>query len=163
MKGSGCEHAETKGDSNVGIDQLGQKGVKGREIVQLFWFLGKLLIAVLFGLGGLFFRWATGGKSGQTVVYVRRDWNDRRIGKVRWSDLGNLRWDTVSGGTQIESRKPFVYAHVWCNRVQGDIAHSCLHGPAPHNIKVCLIQNDNKCFWNRIIKIVGPEKSFNKR
>jgi hypothetical protein len=70
----------------------------------------------------------------------------------------------VSGGTQIESRRPFVFAYVWCNKVQGDIAHSCLHGPAPHNVKVCIMKRDNSAkVWNRVSRMVGPERSYNRR
>ena len=64
----------------------------------------------------------------------------------------------MAGGTQIESRKPFIYGYVWCDKVLGDIAHSCIHGPPPHNIKVCLMKRDNsRDVWNRLIQIAGPD------
>ena len=122
-------------------------------LAKISWFLIRLLISPV-----------ADGRYGHKSVHIRRDWNDRRVGKVLWSDLVNPRWDNVAGGTQIESRKPFVYAYVWCNRVQGDIAHSCLHGPAPHNIKVCVMKQDNsRDIWKAISKIVGPEESFRRR
>jgi len=37
--------------------------------------------------------------SGRTAVRIPRQWNDRRIGAVRWSDLEVHRWDIVPGGT----------------------------------------------------------------
>ena len=121
-------------------------------LAKISWFLVRLLIAPEVTV-----------RRGNKAVHIRRDWNDRQIGKVRWSDLENARWDNVAGGTQIESRRPFVYAYVWCNRVQGDIAHSCSHGPPPHNIKVCIMKQDNsRDVWKRISKIVGPEKSVRK-
>lgn len=133
-------------------------------LAKILWFLVRILTAGVFRLIGLCLLWAKNGNSGRTAVYVRRDWNDRRIGKVRWSDLENPRWDNVSGGTQIESRRPFVFAYVWCNKVQGDIAHSCLHGPAPHNVKVCIMKRDNSAkVWNRVSRMVGPERSYNRR
>ena len=65
----------------------------------------------------------------------------------------------MAGGTQIESRRPFMYGYVWCDKVRGDIAHSCIHGPPPHNIKVCLVKQDNsRDVWNRLIQIAGPER-----
>ena len=65
----------------------------------------------------------------------------------------------MAGGTQIESRKPFIYGYVWCDKVRGDIAHSCIHGPPPHNIKVCLMKRDNsREIWNRLIQIAGPDR-----
>ena len=98
-----------------------------------------------------------------TLVRVRRQWNDQRIGTVRWSDLGNPRWDIVSGGTQVRSPQPFIHAYVYCDKVRGNIAHSCNHGPGPHNIKVCLVKKDNsKEVWNYLMKIVGkkPPRRF---
>ena len=96
--------------------------------------------------------------TGRTAVRIRRDWNDRRIGTARWSALANPRWDNVSGGTQVRTPQPFVHAYVWCNKVKGDIAHSCIHGPGPHNIKVCIVKKDNsKEVWNHLMKIVGSK------
>ncbi|PKB78868.1 MAG: hypothetical protein BZY88_16225 [SAR202 cluster bacterium Io17-Chloro-G9] len=100
---------------------------------------------------------------GGETVRVRRQWNDHRIGKVRWSDISNPRWDILSGGTQTKAPQPFVHAYVYCDKVQGDIAHSCNHGPGPHNIKVCLVKKDNsKEVWNYLMKIVGkkPPRRF---
>ena len=96
-------------------------------------------------------------------VRVRRDWDDHRIGIVRWSDLGNPRWDMVSGGTQTRTPEPFVHGYVMCDKVWGDIAHSCIHGPGPHNIKVCIVEKDNsRQVWDYLMKIVGsrPAKSY---
>ena len=100
-------------------------------------------------------------------VRVRRDWDDHRIGTVRWSDLGNPRWDMVSGGTQTRTPEPFVHGYVMCDRVMGDIAHSCIHGPGPHNIKVCIVEKDNsRQVWDYLMKIVGsrpPKSHFDNR
>ena len=105
--------------------------------------------------------------SKRTNVRIRRDWNDHRIGTVQWSDLVNPRWDIVSGGTQTRTPQPFIHAYVWCNKVRGEIAHSCAHGPGPHNIKVCLVKKDNtKEVWNYLLKIVGakpPRRYFADR
>ena len=98
--------------------------------------------------------------SGRTPVRVRRQWNDQRIGTVRWSDLDHPRWDIVSGGNQVRSPQPFIHAYVSCGKVKGKIAHSCNHGPGPHNIKVCLVKKDNsKEVWNYLMKIVGKKPS----
>ena len=100
-----------------------------------------------------------GGASGDSApVRVRRDWNDHRIGTVKWSDLRGPRWDSISGGEQNSTPQPFIHGYVWCDIVQGDIAHSCAHGPGPHNIKVCLVKKDNsREVWNRLSAIVGPK------
>ena len=104
---------------------------------------------------------------GRTPVRVRRDWDDHRVGTVRWSDLGNPRWDMVSGGTQTRTPQPFLHGYVMCDKVRGDIAHSCIHGPAPHNIKVCIVEKDNsRQVWDYLMKIVGarlPRSHFDNR
>lgn len=78
--------------------------------------------------------------SGRTPVRIRRQWNDQRIGTVRWSDLDHPRWDVVSGGTQVRSPQPFIHAYVYCDKVKGKIAHSCNHGPGP---------TTSRCVWSR--------------
>ena len=101
--------------------------------------------------------------SGRATVRIRRQWNDQRIGKVRWSDISNPRWDVVSGGTQAKAPQPFIHAYVYCDKVEIDITHSYNHGTQPHNIKICLVQKDNsKQVWNYLMKTVGkmPARRF---
>ncbi len=96
---------------------------------------------------------------GRSNVYVRRDWNDRGVGRVRWSDLHDPRWDTVSGGAQVENPLPLLHAYVWCDKVRGKIGHSCAHGPGPHNIKVCMLRDDNsRRIWRRLLNLAGPDR-----
>lgn len=40
----------------------------------------------------------------ETKVRVRRQWNDWRIGEVRFSDLEGFHWSTFSGGIRKTSR-----------------------------------------------------------
>lgn len=126
-------------------------------LVKLLWLVARVtgrLSNVLTGKPGRQFKL---GVSYNTLVHVRRDWNDHRVGTVRWADLRNPRWDTVSGGEQNRTPRPFVHAFVWCTLVNGDIAHSCIHGPPPHDIKVCLVRKDNSQeVWRRLSEIVGP-------
>ena len=121
-------------------------------LVKLLWTVAGLILGAALALIG-----QAGRRGGsRAAVRVRRDWNDHRIGTVRWSDLRNPRWDTISGGEQNRTPQPFIHAYVWCDMVKGDIAHSCAHGPGPHNIKVCLVKKDNsKEVWNRLSGIVG--------
>ena len=110
-------------------------------LVRLLWTLDRLWAGAHPLQTGKFRR---GRKpSGRAPVRVRRDWDDHRVGTVRWSDLGTPRWDMVSGGTQTRTPRPFVHGYVMCDKVRGDIAHSCIHGPGPHNIQVCIVEKDN--------------------
>jgi hypothetical protein len=140
--------------------------VKG--MVSLLWTLAKGMVWLLWALARLllgairFVRGGAGqgvgrGIGGRTAVRVRRQWDDHRIGSVRWSDLSRPHWDSVSGGTQAESPEPYIHAYVWCDKVKGAIAHSCIHGPGPHNIKVCLVKKDNSHgVWKRMLELAGP-------
>ena len=132
------------------------------SLLMLLWHLVKILLTVILWVAGAILavaKRAAGGKSGDNVpVRVRRDWNDHRIGTVKWSDLRDPRWDNISGGEQNPTPQPFIHGYVWCDIVQGDIAHSCAHGPGPHNIKVCLVKKDNsREVWGRLSAIVGPK------
>ena len=96
---------------------------------------------------------------GRSNLYVRRDWDDRGLGRVRWSDLHAPRWDTVSGGAQVENPLPLIHAYVWCDKVRGNIGHSGAHGPGPHNIKVCMLRDDNsRRIWRRLLDLAGPDR-----
>lgn len=126
-------------------------------VLKLTWRLLRLVLWLL----GLVFRLMIGLAWGQTLgrstVYVRRDWNDRGMGRVRWADLHDPRWDIVSGGAQVENPLPLLHGYVWCDKVRGKIGHSCAHGPGPHNIKVCMLRGDNSNrIWRRLLDLVGP-------
>jgi hypothetical protein len=91
-------------------------------------------------------------------IYIRRQWNDWRIGEVEFDKISGLRWDFASGGVHAVSPQPFVYGYVDCTEVKGEIGHSCAHGEAPHRIKVCIVKKDNeKETWQKIIDIVGSK------
>ena len=131
-------------------------------LLKLLWRLANILLTVILWVADAVLavaKKATGGESGDNVlVRVRRDWNDHRIGTVKWSDLRDPRWDNISGGEQNPTPQSFIHGYVWCDIVQGDIAHSCAHGPGPHNIKVCLVKKDNsREVWGRLSAIVGPK------
>jgi len=127
-------------------------------LVKCLWAAVRLLTRGFFALIHIITHWSGRGIGDDTLVRVRRDWNDHRVATVTWSDLRDPRWDDVSGGEQNHTSQPFIYGYVWCDQVQGDIAHSCIHGPPPHNIKVCLVKKDNsKQVWNRLQDLAGPK------
>ena len=126
-------------------------------VLKLTWRLLRLVLWLL----GLVFRLTIGLAWGQilgrSTVYVRRDWNDRGMGRVRWANLHDPRWDTVSGGAQVENPLPLLHGYVWCDKVRGKIGHSCAHGPGPHNIKVCMLREDNSNrIWRRLSDLAAP-------
>ena len=129
---------------------------------RLLWFAARIIIKICLVLGNLALSWRGRNVTNRTPVQIRRDWNDHRIGTVEWSQLRSPHWDNISGGEQNRTPQPFIHGFVWCDEVQGDIAHSCIHGPPPHDIKVCLVKKDNsKEVWIRLSEIVGgkPNRS----
>lgn len=133
-------------------------------VFKLLW----LVLRLVSWLLGIFLRLTVGLVWRQTLgrsdVYVRRDWDDRGLGRVRWPDLHDPRWDTMSGGAQVENPLPLIHAYVWCDKVRGRIGHSCAHGAGPHNIKVCMLCEDNtRRVWGRLLALVGPDRRLEPR
>ena len=133
-------------------------------VFKLLW----LVLRLVSWLLGIFLRLTVGLVWRQTLgrsdVYVRRDRDDRGLGRVRWPDLHDPRWDTMSGGAQVENPLPLIHAYVWCDKVRGRIGHSCAHGAGPHNIKVCMLREDNtRRVWGRLLALVGPDRRLEPR
>jgi hypothetical protein len=78
------------------------------------------------------------------IVTIRRQWNHWMKGTVKIECLSGIHWDTISGGVQAAAPRPFLHAYVGCDALlEGEIAHSCMHGEGPHRIKVCIVKKDN--------------------
>jgi hypothetical protein len=86
---------------------------------------------------------------GSTEVVVRRHWNGTDGAAFRPTDVSGFHWSRTSGGSVTGfarvSPRPMVHAYVQCDSepLRGELAHSCVHGPPPHRIKVCLVAKDN--------------------
>ncbi|GAA1083740.1 hypothetical protein [Pseudonocardia alni] len=80
----------------------------------------------------------------ETIVWVRRQWNERHRAAYRLADLSGLHWSDMSGGVMARANRPYVHGYASCEAaVEGEVAHSCRHGSAPHRIKVCVTAVDN--------------------
>lgn len=91
------------------------------------------------------------------TIKIRRAPRDWQIGEVAWDDIEGLHWDYVSGGVGVPSFRAFVTCYVWCDKVRGEIAHSCRHGVGPHHIKVAIVKKDQeKAAWAKVLAVVGP-------
>jgi hypothetical protein len=92
-------------------------------------------------------------------VSVRRQWNGHDGAEVDFDSLENVHWDTVSGGVRAPSPQPFLHGYIQCDKiVAGSLAHSCVHGDCPHEIKVCIVRkgNDSDVFAE-LVRIAGPK------
>jgi hypothetical protein len=90
-------------------------------------------------------------------VVVRRQWNDRqRQGSVRLADMDDFKWSSISGGVQAPSPRPFIHAYIRCDSLlEGEVGHTCRHGPPPHRIKVCIVRKDNNLATYRKIEALA--------
>ena len=80
----------------------------------------------------------------QETMTVRRQWNDWRQANVMLTNLEALHWSSISGGVQALTPRPFLHGYIWCNQIlEGELPHTCMHGTAPHRIKVCVVKKDN--------------------
>src|SRR5262249_7056213 len=102
------------------------------------------------------------GKIVELFVSVRRQPDDWKIATYELQKISGLHVATGGGGVQRRSAM-HVYGYVLCDEmVNGELEHSCQHGPPPHQIKVCVTRKYNKRVWPQIIEIVGakPKRSF---
>jgi hypothetical protein len=80
----------------------------------------------------------------EKTIIVRRQWNDWKKGEFRFADLSGFHWSDMSGGVGAIAPRGFLHAYVLCtDMLDGELAHSCRHGPPPHRIKVCIVKKDN--------------------
>lgn len=93
------------------------------------------------------------------LVSVRRQWSSWEVAEVYVGDVNNPLWDLAGGGTKETAPEAEIYGYIWCDAiVSGSVAHSCLHGTAPHSIKVCILRRDNSPrIYNHFLGLVGPK------
>ena len=97
--------------------------------------------------------------SEEKFVFVRRQWNDWKIAKYRLSDIQNPHWSDTSGGVFARAPQPFIHGYVQCDlAVEGEVAHSGVHGSCPHSILVCVVKKDNKpAIFKLLVAQAGPK------
>lgn len=77
-------------------------------------------------------------------VVVRRQWNGYMEATYRFDQLEDPHWSSFSGGVNAPTPRPYIHAYVMCDgMLDGELAHSGVHGPCPHRIKVCVVQKIN--------------------
>jgi hypothetical protein len=98
-----------------------------------------------------------------TTVWVRRQYNDKdNRAAYRLSDIDGWHLSDVSGGRQDVANRAYWHAYVMCDAmIEGQVGHSCTHGPAPHRIKICVVKKDNDAAWSRILRAAEGESVDN--
>jgi hypothetical protein len=90
------------------------------------------------------------------VVWVRRQFSSRKHAAYRLADVEEWHWSSMSGGVRRRANRYYPHGYVWCDAIiAGRLGHTCMHGPPPHRIKVCVTKKGNEKFW-REIEVVAP-------
>ena len=96
-------------------------------------------------------------------VNIKRQWDSYRMGTTELEHLEDLHWDEVSGGVNSFAIQPFIHGYVLCTQIDGEIDHSCQHGPPPHRIKVCMLKKDNDPeVWKEILSLAGSRPKIER-
>ena len=100
-----------------------------------------------------------GGEQEPFSVFVRRHPTDWQTAEYSSDKIYRLRWDSMSGGVGRATSHPALFCYVMCDEmISGELAHSCRHGPPPHEIKVCLVKKLNKDHWPDLVdRVADPE------
>jgi hypothetical protein len=96
--------------------------------------------------------------SNETMVHVRRQYDDWNGADVRLDQVSRLHWSDTSGGVNAKANRSYIHGYVWCTDAKG-ISHSCTHGPPPHLVKVCLVKSQNKAAWPKIIERLNADSA----
>lgn len=98
------------------------------------------------------------------TVWVRRSWNGSDGARLAIRELKQLHWSDVSGGHGARSPRRMLHGYVWCDQVlEGELGHSCLHGPPPHRVKVCIVAKDNPKPLVAELKSIATENDRRRR
>lgn len=85
------------------------------------------------------------------VVWVRRQFSSRKHAAYRLADVEEWHWSSISGGVRRRANGFYLHGYVWCDAlIAGKLGHSCIHGPPPHRIKVCVTKKGNEAGWTAI-------------
>lgn len=95
----------------------------------------------------------------EKYVWIVRQKGDWKKGKVRLTDLRSVKWDRISGGARINAGMWGLYGYIYCNEIiEGEIGHSGIHGPCPHNIKIHIQECDNdKVIYDELVARAGEK------
>ena len=102
----------------------------------------------------------------ELTVTVKRNPQDHdyQTATYKLEDFSRPKWDRKSGGIMRPFNDYYICGYVYCNEaMSGEVAHSCLHGTFPHEIKVCVIKKyTDKESYKILLEIVGEKPKWIK-
>ena len=97
-------------------------------------------------------------------IKVRRQPNDYRIATYAFEDVKNYRWDNITGGSKQHTANWALFAIVSCTQmIEGEVGHSGIHGPCPHDIKVAITRKDNPASYDFLASLAGQKPANTNR
>lgn len=96
------------------------------------------------------------------LITVSRDPRDHRRARVRLSALDALAFDTFAAGTRSKIPHPMIAAYMAPGDVvDGKIARSAPHGPAPARIRVTILRTHNASAYPVLERLAAaPRRRF---
>lgn len=101
--------------------------------------------------------------TGDTVVWVRRQWDGHDGAAYRLADVSGFHMSSTGAIRNFRgsSPRPMVHGYVMCDaELEGELAHSCEHGPPPHNVNVTIVAKDNTAAVMRHVKKLANSESL---
>ena len=85
---------------------------------------------------------------------MRRQFSSRKHAAYRIADVEEWHWSSMSGGVRRRANGYYLHGYVWCDAmIAGRLGHTCMHGPPPHRIKVCVTKKGNEKVWKAIEEV----------
>jgi hypothetical protein len=89
----------------------------------------------------------------ESMVTVRRRWNDPHSARVPLSALREFVIKNDPGGVCSPIPRPFSYARVWCDQlIDVRAIHACDPATVPHELQLCVLENDNSAEVNAQVR-----------
>jgi hypothetical protein len=95
------------------------------------------------------------------LASVRPGWGDWHVAHVAVVDLRDLHWDHVADEPSADPAAPVLFGFTRCDAVvAGELPHGHLGDSHPHNLRVCVLREDNdRVVFDRLALEAGPRPS----
>jgi len=95
----------------------------------------------------------------EEFVLARRQWNDCGIAAFQLDDVSGLHWSQITEGVNSRSPVPTIHGYVSRGAIQGgQLTRFCCYDKEPHDLEVCLTENDNSpAMFKELTRRAGPK------
>jgi hypothetical protein len=97
------------------------------------------------------------------LLRVKRHTKDWQAASYREDQIQDPHWSLSSGGVRAPFSRESLCGYVACHEaVDGEVAHSGLHGPCPHLIKVVITKTGSSPAPYKRVRAKADEKRSKK-